>query len=70
VIHVRDRDVGDVVHGRIVEKGAVIPVTAFIPIASVAEAIIYTPIETDFRRPISVVEHIGAVTVCPIGWRP
>jgi hypothetical protein len=70
VVYVRDRDVGDVVHCGIVEKGAVVPVTAFIPIASVAEAIVYTAVEADFWSPISVVECIGAVAVCPIGWRP
>jgi hypothetical protein len=70
VIDVRDRDVSDVVDRSIVEKGAVAPVTAFITVAGIAEAIIYTTVEADVRRPIAVVEYIGAVTVCPIGGRP
>jgi hypothetical protein len=66
---VRD-NIGDVVHRRIVEESAVVPVTAFIAVVGVTEAIIYTPIEADLRRPIAVVEHVFAVAVGPIGGRP
>ena len=69
VIDVCD-DVGDVVHSRIVEKRAVVPVTAFVAVPSVTEAVIYTSVEADFRRPIAVVEHIFAITVGPVGGRP
>jgi hypothetical protein len=69
VIDVCD-DVGDVVYSRIVEKRAVVPVTAFVAVPGVTEAVIYTSVEADFRRPIAVVEHVFAITVGPVGGRP
>jgi hypothetical protein len=62
--------VGDCVDGSIVKEGPVVPVAAFIAVTGIPKSVVYTPVEADFGRPISVVECVGPIIVCPIAGRP
>src|SRR5712692_8806073 len=49
-----------VVHRAVVEKPAVFPASAFIPVAEVSEAVVDTAVETDLRAPVAVIENKSA----------
>src|SRR5580704_1632039 len=59
-----------VAHGAIVEKVAVVPTTAIIAFAAVAESIIDPAIEANLGSPVAFVKHKTAATPSPISGRP
>src|ERR1700751_992701 len=61
---------GDVVHGAVVIEVAVAPVSAFIAVAEIAEAVIHASVETDVRPPISRMPDVDTVTPTPVAGRP
>ena len=69
-IHVLDVHVGDVVHLTVVPEVAIAPVTAFITVAEIAEAVHHASIEADLRRPVARIPDVEAVYEAPISRRP
>jgi len=63
-------DVGDIVHGSIVEESTVVPISALIAYPNVAKAIVNAAIESDVRPPIAFVKDKDAITPTPVTRRP
>src|SRR5579864_1131375 len=59
-----------IVHGTVVEKPVVVPTSAFISVAEVAEAIVDSAIETDSRTPIAFMEQKSVAAPAPIARGP
>src|ERR1700690_822371 len=60
----------DVVHICVVAELIVAPVAAFVPGATITEAIVDAAVEADFRPPIAVIPGVRAVAPAPITRRP
>src|SRR5271163_1026785 len=56
VLHVRD-----IVHGSVIEEGAVVPISALIAHANVTEAVVYATVESNFRAPVTFMKNEGTV---------
>src|SRR5580700_6402408 len=67
VVDVRDTHV---VHGAVVEKLSVVPSSAFIPMAEVAESVNDSAIEADVWTPKALMENKYAATPTPPGRGP
>lgn len=59
-----------VVYGTIVIEVIVVPATALIPMAEVSKSIVDSPIETNYRSPVSFVENEAASAPSPIAGSP
>ena len=70
VVHVRDRDVGDVGHRAVVEERAPVPVATREPGAEVAEAVIDAAVEPHPGTPVAWVPAVEAFLESPIAGRP
>jgi len=70
VVDVGDVGRGDVVHGPVVEKGAVVPIAARVSQTGVAETVVNAPIKADCRPPVSGVPSIHSVIPSPVAGCP
>src|SRR5690348_4274313 len=70
VVDVRDVDVADVVNGPVVIEVTVAPVTAFVALARVPEAVVDAAIEADRRAPVAAMPYVAAVAPAPPARRP
>src|SRR5579862_1799184 len=70
IVDVGDMRAAEIVHGLVVVEMVVIPETAEIAGADIAEAVIDAAIEADMRAPITAMPEIGAVNPAPIAGCP
>ncbi len=70
VVDVGDVDIVDVVDRAVVEEAVVVPITAFITEAGIAETVSDAAVETHLRAPVAAVKQIGAVVPAPPGGSP
>ena len=70
VVDVVDVDFVDAVDGAVIEEVVTVPVTAFIAMAAIAEAIVDAAIEADVRAPVSTMEQVPAAEEAPVRRRP
>jgi hypothetical protein len=59
-----------VVHRTVIVEGPVIPISAFIADATIAEAVIDATVETDMRTPVTVVPSVAVTAPAPIAGSP
>jgi hypothetical protein len=70
VIDVGDVDAAKIVDRSIVGEDAVIPISALVAYAAIAETIIDTAVKTDVRTPITGVPNIKSISPTPVARRP
>jgi hypothetical protein len=70
VVDVVDFSDVHVVHGTVVIKAVVIPPTAFIPVAEIAETITDAAVPPNVRAPIPFMEEKGPALPAPVTGRP
>ena len=69
-VDVGDRDTAEIVDRAIVGEHAIVPMTALVAQAGIAEAVIDAAVEADMRSPITGGPHVDAVAPAPIARRP
>jgi hypothetical protein len=70
VIDVGDVDGAEIVDSSIVGEDAVIPISALVAYATIAETIVDAAVKADVRTPVTCVPNIKPVSPTPVARRP